>query len=50
MSEKNENIIVTIKCTYKEKLIDFDFGLLKAKTNYDKISLDLFNKINKIKD
>ena len=41
ISEKNENIIVTIKCIYKVKLIDINFGLLKTKTNYDKISLEM---------
>ena len=49
-NKNNENIILSIKVTFKEKSIDIDFKLIKTQANYDKISLDLFNEINKTKD
>ena len=49
IEKNNQNIIIRIKFSFKEKLIDIDLELLKLKTDYDKIILDLFNKINEIK-
>ena len=50
MDIKKENIIISIKSTYKEKIVNIDLNLQKAKTDYNQISLNLFNEINKIKE
>ena len=43
LEERNESIILKIKCNYKEKLTDVDLELPFKKPDYDKIIKDLFN-------
>ena len=50
LDKKNENIILKIKCFYKQKLNDIDFELLSVKTDYNKIINDLFSQIYQIKE
>ena len=50
IDKNNKNIVIRIKCIFKENLIDIDLELLKIKTDYDKNILDLFNEMNVIKE
>ena len=50
IDKNKENIVIKIKYTYMEKIVDIDFELSKTKKDYDKIILDLFQRINEIKE